>query len=140
MGEEAREEGEAVTEETVTLDLPSEFALADNAVVVVRNESGYTIADADRVQVFVAALGPLGDGWGVPPGGVPITRIRVDLRAGDRPVGNVGVGVGVLTAHVHGGFLARSSSESVAHALLAVLNKEWLLHGDTPVLKTPTSD
>lgn len=126
-----------VTAETVTLDLTMEFGAADNAVVMIYSEPQFTISDGDVVQTFVAALAPLGEGWGTPPAGVPVTRIRVDLKDGDRAVGNLGIGVNSLTAHVHGGFLARGSSESIATALLAVLGKEWLLHGDAPVLEAP---
>ena len=140
MGAEARQEGAAVSDETVTLDLPNEFGAADNAVVMIYSEPQFTISDPDVVQTFVAALAPLAEGWGVPPGGVPITRVRVDLRSGDRGIGNIGIGVDSLTAHVHGGFLARSSSESIATALLAVLGKEWLLQGDAPLLEAPPAD
>lgn len=126
-----------MTIETVTLDLPTEFRAADNARVMVYSEQRFTVDDAELVETFVAALRPLGEGWGVPPAGVPVTRVRIDLRQGDRPVGNVGVGVNSLTAHVHGGFLARESSESIATALLAILDKEWLLHSDVRHLQAP---
>lgn len=126
--------------ETVTLDLPKEFAAADNAVVLVRSEPQHTIDDIDAVQLFVAALAPLAEGWGVPPDGVPVTRLRVDLKQGDRTIGNVGVGVQWLTAHVHGGFLARPSSPSVARALLDVFDLASLVPHDGTKLVAPPVD
>ena len=123
--------------ETVTLDLPKEFATADNATVMVRSQPQFLIDDVDAVQTFVAALGPVGEGWGIPPAGVPVTRIRIDLKHGDHTIGNVGVGEKVLTAHVHGGFLARPSSPSIASALLEVFDKEFLLRGDGRKLQAP---
>ena len=126
-----------MSEPTVALHLPDEFAGADNAVIVVENAPRFTIDDVDTVEIFVAALGPLTGGWEAPSMGVPITRVRVDLFDGDDAVGSVGVSMDWITAQVRGTFVAHKSSESIGEALLAVFDKAWLLHGSARLVAPP---
>ncbi len=61
------------------------------------------------------------DGWGVPPTGVPVARLRLNFYAGDRPLGNLGVSKRFLTLHLRGRFWSKSADDSVAAALLGLL-------------------
>ncbi len=114
-------------DETVTVDLTGAFAAADRASLVLRSRPVRTVEDADAVQTFVDALAHVQEGWGVPELGVPICPVRVDLYDGTELVGHVAVSEHVLVAHVHGTFLARTSSPSVSRTLLAVLRADDLL-------------
>ena len=111
------------------IDLAAEFATAD--VVVITDNVNRRLAlrsDPESLDALRSMLGSLGDGWRVPPTGVPVARLRLNFRRGDEPVGNLGVGETFLAAHVHGTFLARESDIETSTRLLEALGAGSLLN------------
>lgn len=108
--------GEAVSLDLATLLAADRVVISDNL-----NRSQATIEDPDRLAALRAVLSGLNDGWTVPPGGVPVAKVRLNFSLDGKSHGNLGVGRGFLSAHVHGGFVSRPSDLDTARSLLRAL-------------------
>jgi hypothetical protein len=110
------------------IDLTAMFGTADSVLITDNlNRRLATCADADAIERLGGVLGTLGDGWHVPPEGVPVARLRLNFRRGDETLGNLGVAGSFLAAHVHGTFLARESDVQTSTMLLEALDADGLV-------------
>jgi hypothetical protein len=112
-----------------SLSLRLATLLHGDRVVVTDNldEMFDEITAPDRLTELTAILEGLGEGWTLPPTGVPVAKLRLNFYADGQPHGNLGVGKTFLAAHVHGGFLARDSDLDTARSLLRALGVGYLL-------------
>ena len=110
------------------IDLVEQFGATD--LVVVTDRRNRTLArcdDPDRMAKLMEVLADLSEGWHVPPGGVPVAELRLNFRADDEPIGNLGVDLTFLTAHVHGTFMARDADRETAERLLRAVRAKRLV-------------
>jgi hypothetical protein len=113
-----------------TVDLVEQFGLADTVVVTDNlNRALVTRGDRATLDELRTLLAELGEGWHVPPGGVPIAKLRLNFQREGQPMGNLSVGKRFLAAHVFGTFLARDSDLDTAERLLGAVGADHLLAG-----------
>ena len=81
--------------------------------------------DPSAITTLVQLVRQHRDGWEVPPRGVPVTTLRLDFSdAAGQPLGNVGLGRSVLTAHQMGSFFSRPSDGELRRRVLELLGVE----------------
>lgn len=85
------------------------------------NRTVATVTDPQRIRDLVERLGELQDDWYVPDGAVRVLKLRIELSAGGRHRGSIGVGQRTLTAQRSGGFAQRDSTPQLRQELLQLL-------------------
>jgi hypothetical protein len=80
-----------------------------------------TVDDPETIEAVLDFVREHKTGWTVPAEGVPIARLRLNFYAGDRPLGNVGVGHGFLTALQFGSFWYKATDEAERERLLEII-------------------
>jgi hypothetical protein len=104
------------------------FTVADRLVLTDNlNRPSKTIADPETIDAVMAFLLQQKHHWGVPPGGVPVARLRLNFYADDRILGNVGVGQEFLSLHYAGGFYSKQVPFAVTEELRTLLGLTRIL-------------
>jgi hypothetical protein len=101
--------------------------LDETDTIVVTTNLNIPLQTVDDPETIGAVLGFVrghSGGWTVPDMGVPIARLRLNFYAGDRPLGNVGVGHGFLTALQFGSFWYKATDDAQRARLLDIIGLE----------------
>ncbi len=98
---------------------------ADRVMVTTNlNRTLTKVEDAETIGKIVALIKTYQTGWYVPAEGVPVADVRLNFYKGDRPLGNVGIGLTFLTAHQLGGFYSKKSDPTERKKVLALVGLE----------------